>query len=245
LTFVRVEGLIKIYRTKTTEVVALRGVNLSVPQGGVAVITGPSGSGKTSLLNVIAGLEPPSAGSVSVKGLRVNDLSDSQLADYRRNVVGYIFQSFNLVSFLTVSQNVALPMYLNGSSAADCRQRSEDLLESVGLASRAGRFPRSLSGGEQQRAAIATALCNDPPVILADEPTAELDTEAGAAILGLLSDLSQSAGRTLLLVSHDERANRIGGSHYRIIDGTLSADNLDAVDLRSPPERMSSHVGHE
>jgi len=244
MSFVRIDDVIKIYKTKTTEVVALRGVTLSVPEGGLAVITGPSGSGKTSLLNIVAGLEPPSAGTVLVKGLRVHDLGDKELADYRRNVIGYIFQSFNLVSFLTVRQNVVLPMYLNGSTGAVCRRKSDELLVSVGLASKADRFPRSLSGGEQQRAAIATALCNDPPVILADEPTAELDTEAGAAVLGLLSDLSKSQGRTVLLVSHDERANRIGGRHYRMLDGTLLSDS-NLASLGRLAESTSDHVGHE
>lgn len=232
-----VQDVIKIYKTRATEVVALRGVNLSLSKGDLAVITGPSGSGKTTLLNVIAGLDTPSAGSVSVGDKRVYGLSDKELAEYRRNVIGYIFQSFNLVSFLTVRQNASLPMYLNGSTAAVCRRRSEELLRAVGLVHKADHLPRSLSGGEQQRAAIATALCNDPPVVLADEPTAELDTEAGGAILGLLSDLSRSEGRTLLLVSHDERAKRIGGRHFRMLDGRIFPDES--------PKGFANQVGHE
>jgi len=217
-----VRDVIKIYKTEPADIVALRGVNLSLSKGEIAVITGPSGSGKTTLLNVVAGLEEPSAGSVSVDDIRIVGLGDRELAEYRRNMIGYVFQSFNLVSFLTVRQNVVLPMYLTGASGPLCESRSDELLRTVDLENRSEQYPRSLSGGEQQKAAIAIALCNNPPVILADEPTAELDTAAGGTILSLLAGLSRTHGKTVIIVSHDLRANAIGHARYRITDVNLS-----------------------
>lgn len=224
MNYVVVQDVIKIYKARAGEVVALRGVDLSVPQGELVVISGPSGSGKTTLLNVIGGLDRPSAGKVFVNAMSILDLTDLEMADFRLRTIGFIFQSFNLVSFLTVRQNVVLPMYLSGASGTECRRRANELMNVVGLERRADYYPRTLSGGEQQRAAVAAALCNNPPLILADEPTAELDTESGRAILELLSKLCREDGRTVLVVTHDERIREIGDRSFRMTDGRILAE---------------------
>ncbi len=180
----------------------LRGINLSLSSGSSAAIVGPSGSGKTTLLLLLAGLEQPSAGSISLAGVNLADLDSDALADLRRDRLGIVFQSFHLVPSLTALGNVMLPLEIAGRTDAGDLARA--MLERVGLADRAGHYPSQLSGGEQQRVAIARALVHRPRLLLADEPTGNLDADTGAHIIELLFDLNRESGSTMILVTHDE-----------------------------------------
>ncbi|MEE9197988.1 MAG: ABC transporter ATP-binding protein, partial [bacterium] len=199
------KDLMKVYRAGKSEVIALRGLEMAVEDGELVAIQGPSGCGKTSLLNLIGGIDRPTAGRVEVDGRNIVDLSDQELVRYRRTGVGFVFQFFNLVPTLTAQENVELPMRLASTPAAQRKERTKELLDLVGLADRRVHRPDELSGGEQQRIAIATALANDPPLILADEPTGELDTKTGQEILDLFGLLNRDLGKTIIVVTHDAR----------------------------------------
>jgi ABC-type lipoprotein export system ATPase subunit len=196
---VRAERLTRRYVMGESVVTALDAVDLAVEPGEFTAVLGRSGSGKSTLLHLLGGLDRPTSGSVRVSGKDLAELSNDELALYRRTGVGFVFQFFNLVPGLTALQNVELPMTLAGAAPAERRRRAEELLERVGLAARRRHRPRELSGGEQQRVSVARALVNDPPLILADEPTGNLDTRTAEEILGLLAGL----GKTVLLVTHD------------------------------------------
>ena len=198
-----VKDLIKVYHLGKLEVQALRGLSMSVKEGEVVSIIGPSGSGKTTLLNIIGGLDTATAGSVVVSGTQVTALSTSQLVDYRRKTVGYIFQTLNLIPSLTAAENVELPMIAMGAGRSKRKERVTELLEIVGLTQRADHKPDELSGGEQQRVTMAAALANDAPVILADEPTGELDTTNVKIVVDYLVKISRELGKTILMVTHD------------------------------------------
>jgi putative ABC transport system ATP-binding protein len=189
----------------------LDGVSLEIERGHAVVVIGPSGSGKSTLLGLIAGLDAPTAGSITVGGVHVTRLGESALARFRRETIGYVFQSYHLIPTLTATENVAVPLELAGERRVAARARL--LLEQVGLGDRAHHYPVQLSGGEQQRVALARAVALDPPLLLADEPTGNLDSATGAAIIELLFALNRERGSTLLLVTHDpalaERADRI------------------------------------
>ncbi|MDI7276862.1 MAG: ABC transporter ATP-binding protein [Anaerolineae bacterium] len=202
----------KVYRPGLESSVALRGVNLTVQPGEFLAIVGPSGSGKSTLLNLVAGIDRPSSGSVRVQGLDVSTLDEDSLARWRGQAVGIIFQFFQLLPTLTALENVMLAMELNGRYRGERRQQALKRLEAVGLADLADHLPSELSGGEQQRVAVARALANDPPLLLADEPTGNLDSAAGQRIVDLLADF-HARGKTVLLVTHERdltaRATRI------------------------------------
>ena len=202
----------KVYRPGLESSVALRGVSLTVRAGEFLAIVGPSGSGKSTLLNLVAGLDRPSSGSVRVQGLDVSTLDEDSLARWRGQAVGIIFQFFQLLPTLTALENVMLAMELNGRYRGERRQQALKRLEAVGLADLADHLPSELSGGEQQRVAVARALANDPPLLLADEPTGNLDSAAGQRIVDLLADF-HARGKTVLLVTHERdltaRATRI------------------------------------
>jgi putative ABC transport system ATP-binding protein len=215
------KDLIKVYRAGKSEVIALRGLDMAVEDGELVAIQGPSGCGKTSLLNLIGGIDRPTAGRVEVDGRNIVDLSDQELVRYRRTGVGFVFQFFNLVPTLTAQENVELPMRLASTPAAQRKERTKELLDLVGLADRRVHRPDELSGGEQQRIAIATALANDPPLILADEPTGELDTKTGQEILDLFGLLNRDLGKTLIIVTHDARVADIASRILEIEDGTI------------------------
>ncbi|MEB2835952.1 MAG: ABC transporter ATP-binding protein [Desulfurococcales archaeon] len=218
---VEVRDLVKIYRRGSLEVQALRGVSVSFEPATITAVMGPSGSGKTTLLNMIGGVDRPTGGSVDFGGVRVDGLSDAELDVHRLLNVGFIFQSINLVPSLTALENVELPMILAGRPRGERRARAERLLEAVGLGGRARHYPEELSGGEQQRVAIAVALANDPPVILADEPTAELDYEAARGVVDLLAGLAREAGKTVIVTTHDPRVAVRTDRIVRLEDGRI------------------------
>jgi putative ABC transport system ATP-binding protein len=197
-------GLSKRYRSDGLAIDALHDVGLIVDIGEMMAITGPSGSGKSTLLHLIGGLDTPSAGEVEIYGETLSDLSPDALADVRNRRIGFVFQLFNLLSSLTVEENVALPAVIAGRRPATYRPRVDALIETVGLSGQRARFPAQLSGGEQQRVAIARALVMEPAVLLADEPTGNLDSRAGAEILALLHQC-HAQGQTVVIVTHDSR----------------------------------------
>ncbi len=218
--FIRISGLRKSFSMGREIVHALAGVDLEIPRNAFSAVIGPSGSGKSTLLYLIGGLDRPTAGRIEVAGAVLEDLDENQLAQYRRRTVGFVFQSFNLIPSMTALENVMFPMRFRRASIAHRRERAFELLRLVGLADRAYHRPTELSGGQQQRVAIARALVNDPHLILADEPTGNLDSQSGALVLQLLADLHKQ-GRTVLLVTHDPRLTRFASDIIRLLDGRI------------------------
>ena len=233
-----VKDLIKVYRLGKVEVQALRGLSMSVKEGEVVSIIGPSGSGKTTLLNIIGGLDIATAGSVVVGGAEVTALSASQLIDYRRKTVGHIFQTLNLIPTLTAAENVELPMIALGVGRSKRKERVKELLEIVGLTPRVDHKPDELSGGEQQRITMAAALANDAPVILADEPTGELDTTNVKIVVDYLVKISRDLGKTIIMVTHDPNVARQGDRILRIEDGNIKAA-LTPAQISEPTAAIS------
>lgn len=221
---IEARNLSKVYRMGTQEVHALRGLSTTVERGEVVAIMGPSGSGKSTLMNIIGCLDRPTSGDYVLDGESVGRLGDDQLATIRNRKVGFIFQSFNLLSRTTALGNVELPMRYAGISSRDRRLRAQAALESVGLKERMYHRPNELSGGQQQRVAIARALVNDPAILLADEPTGNLDSKSGKEVLELLLNLNRDRGTTLVVVTHDpkvaERTQRV----IRIADGVVAEE---------------------
>ena len=218
---IETKDLVKTYRMGETDVHALRGISLKVNQGEWMAIMGPSGSGKSTLMNVIGCLDKPTAGSYQLGGIEVAQMNDDQLAAIRRTKIGFVFQTYNLLSRSTALDNVELPLiYANGDHR---QERARAALERVGLGERINHRPNELSGGEQQRVAIARALINNPSIILADEPTGNLDSKAGAEILGLLRELHQQ-GMTIVMVSHDPGVASQCQRIVRIRDGEVVGD---------------------
>jgi putative ABC transport system ATP-binding protein len=215
------KDLMRVYKIGKSEVIALRGLDLEVGDREVVAVRGPSGCGKTTLLNLIGGLDRPTAGSIDVDGSNIVHYSDSDLVKYRREKVGFVFQFFNLVPTLTAKENIQLPLRLAGATSESRRERTDELLDLVGLHDRATHKPDELSGGEQQRIAIAVALANDPPLILADEPTGELDTETGQQMLDLFEKLNTKYRKTIIIVTHDQRISAIATNTLEIVDGRI------------------------
>ncbi len=220
---VTVDSVIRVYRLGRIEVQALRGLSMKVDAGQIVSIIGPSGSGKTTLLNILGGLDKATAGAVGVGELNVTTLSSGELIGYRRNTVGHIFQALNLIPTLTAAENVELPMLTLGVAREQRRKKVRELLSIVGLADRAAHKPDELSGGEQQRVAIAAALANDPPLILADEPTGELDTTNAKVVTDFLVKVSRELGKTVIMVTHDPRVATAADRIFRIEDGVIKA----------------------
>lgn len=218
---IRLESVTKSYLMGTVEVLALRGIDLEINRGRVIGLMGPSGSGKTTLLNVIGGIDRPTAGNVFVEGNNIGHLDGRELDSYRCRTVGFIFQFFNLVPTLTARQNVELPTVIGGRSDDEIEERSLELLQLVGLENRQNHFPNQLSGGEQQRTAIAVALANDPPLLLADEPTGELDASTGEHMIGLLTRISRDLTKTVVIASHDSRLLRQCDGVLHLRDGRI------------------------
>jgi putative ABC transport system ATP-binding protein len=204
-----------------TTVHALDGVGISVEEGEFLGVMGPSGSGKSTLLNLLGGLDRPSSGEIWVGGREITRLDENELAGYRRREVGFVFQSFNLVATMTALQNVAFPMFFARVPPSRRRERAGRLLEAVGLTKRIDHRPTELSGGEQQRVAIARALANDPTLILADEPTGNLDSHTGADVMRVLARLNQEEGRTIIVVSHDPTVMDFVGRSIHLLDGRV------------------------
>jgi len=210
---VQLRGVSKAYTRGGEPVPVLEGLDLDVPSGSWEALMGPSGSGKTTLLNLIAGLDRPSGGSVEVAGKRLEGLSEGALAKWRASTLGFVFQSYNLLPVLTALENVELPLLLTHLGSAERRKRAQTALRVVGLEDRMQHFPRQLSGGQEQRVAIARAIVNDPTIIVADEPTGDLDRKSADEILGLLDKLNTELGKTILMVTHDPAA----AEHAKII----------------------------
>jgi putative ABC transport system ATP-binding protein len=219
-----VKDLNKIFSIGSTEIHAIRGLNLTVKEGEMIALVGPSGSGKTTLLNIIGGLDKATAGSVNVLGMEITSNEPEDLVDYRRKTVGHIFQTLNLIPTLTAAENVELPMVALGASRDEKASRVKELIEVVGLGDRMNHKPTELSGGEQQRVAIAAALANDPPMILADEPTGELDTVTAKIIVDYLREVNKELGKTIIMVSHDPNAARAADRILNIRDGVIHTD---------------------
>jgi len=213
-------SLCKEYQIDSITVSALRGLNLEVVEGEFVSICGPSGAGKTTLLNLIGGLDQPTSGEIVVFGHDLSTYDEDFLATFRSAYVGFVFQSYNLVSTLTALENVAFPMELAGWSDERVNKRSEKLLGLVGLSHRAAHFPAQLSGGEQQRIAFARALANDPPLILIDEPTGNLDVETGFEIVSIMEKL-KAKGKTIIVATHDERIMKLGNRTLHLRDGRI------------------------
>jgi putative ABC transport system ATP-binding protein len=221
---VSASSLSKVYQAGDTKVEVLKNLDLKVEKGEFVAISGPSGSGKTTLLNIIGGIDKPTNGKIVVFGEDLGLKNEDYLAGFRCNNVGFVFQSYNLVSTLTVAENVAFPMEWLGRTEDHIRKRVEELLEVVGLQQRAEHFPFQLSGGEQQRVAFARALANEPPLVLVDEPTGNLDTKTGLRIIELLQKLKHG-GKTIIAATHDERIFELARQKLCLEDGKLMSKN--------------------
>ncbi len=203
---VTLRGISKTYSRGGESVRVLEGLDLDVPTGSYEALMGPSGSGKTTLLNLIAGLDRPSEGTIDVGGKRLEGMGEGALAKWRSSTIGFVFQSYNLLPVLTALENVELPLLLTNLGSADRRTRAQTALRVVGLEDRMQHYPRQLSGGQEQRVAIARAIVNDPTIIVADEPTGDLDRKSADEILTLLEKLNVQLGKTILMVTHDPAA---------------------------------------
>ena len=231
------QGVVKHYRRGAEEVVALDGVDLAVGAGEAVALVGPSGSGKSTLLHLAGGLDVPDAGTVRVDGRDLADLGVAARARLRRREIGFVFQFFHLLPSLTVAENVELPLLLDGRRGRAARAVVAGALDRVGVGHRADHLPGELSGGELQRAAIARALVGEPRLLLADEPTGNLDSATGRAVLDMLSTLVREAGTSLVMVTHDEAAAARTGRVVRLLDGHLVGTGTEAataVDLDTP-----------
>ena len=219
MAIIELQKINKIYRTDEIETVALENVNISIDKGEFVSVMGPSGCGKSTLLNIVGLLDEPSSGTVYIDGTKIEKMSDSRLAQFRNSKLGFVFQSFHLINSLNVLDNVELPLFYRSMSNSERRRRAIEVLERVGLRHRMHHKPSQLSGGQCQRVAIARAIIGNPEIILADEPTGNLDSKMGAEVMGLLHSLNREDGRTIMMVTHNEeqasRTNRI----IRFFDG--------------------------
>ena len=210
---IRAEGVSKVYRSGEVDVHALRSIDLIIREGEFTAIAGPSGSGKTTLLNIVSGLDAPTSGRVLLAGKPISEMSGNELSDFRRDHIGFIFQAYNLIPVLTARENVEYVMLLQGTSDRERRRRVAEILGEVGLEGMEGRRPAQLSGGQQQRVAVARAMASRPDLILADEPTANLDSGTGAALLDMMRELNERRGMTFVFSTHDrmimDRAKRL------------------------------------
>jgi putative ABC transport system ATP-binding protein len=220
---IHISDMYKIYRIGDIDINALNGVSIKIEQHEFVAIVGPSGSGKSTLMNMIGCLDTPTSGEYCIDGVSVNGLNDSQLADIRNHKIGFIFQGFNLLQKLSALENVELPLVYQGVAAKERHQRSVKALQAVGLGDRLLHKPNELSGGQQQRVAIARALASDPPLILADEPTGNLDTKSGKEIIALLHEL-HGKGNTIVLITHDNEVAMQAKRVVRIQDGMITED---------------------
>ncbi len=221
---IRLRGITKTYERGGESLCILESLDLDVPRGSFAALMGPSGSGKSTLLNLIAGLDKPTAGTIDIGGERIDKLSEARLAKFRASSVGFIFQSYNLLPVLTAAENVELPLLLAPVAASERRRRAQTALRVVGLEDRMDHFPRQLSGGQEQRVAIARAIVNDPLLLVADEPTGDLDRKSADEILTLLETLNEKLGKTIIMVTHDPAAAARAGVIHHLDKGRLSVE---------------------
>ena len=228
---VTVRNLTKIYQQGEINVTALKNISLDIRSGEFLALMGPSGSGKSTLLHIIAGIDRPTSGQCLVQGVDVTQLNESELADWRNQNVGFVFQTFNLIPVLTAFENVELPLLLTRLGGRERRKLAMTALELVGLADRAKHLPKQLSGGQEQRAAIARALVTDPNLVVADEPTGNLDSQSAQEVLQILQVLSRSAGKTVIMVTHDPKAAAFGSRSVHLEKGELAdGDASSSVD---------------
>lgn len=218
---VQLRDLRKVFRRDSMEIVALENIHLEVQRGDFVCLMGPSGSGKSTLLNLVAGIDRPTSGELHVLGEEISRLSESQLAAWRNRHIGFVFQTFNLIPVLTAFENVELPLLLTKLSSKERREHVEMALKLVGLADRMAHYPRQLSGGQEQRVAIARAIVADPTLVLADEPTGDLDAHSADEVLKILQQLNREFGKTVLLVTHDLRAARRATVRHYLDKGLL------------------------
>ncbi len=221
LPIVQIRDLSKIYKQADLDVIALNAISLDIEAGEFVVLMGPSGSGKSTLLHILAGIDTATRGSVLVQGVNVAGLNESQLAEWRNQNVGFVFQSFNLIPVLTAFENVELPLLLTDLNRAERRRQVETALDLVGLADRMHHRPDQLSGGQQQRVAIARAIATDPALIIADEPTGNLDSKSASDVLDILQSLARTAGKTVVMVTHDPKAATYGSRGLHLEKGEI------------------------
>jgi putative ABC transport system ATP-binding protein len=221
---ISIVGVCKAYPIEDTQIEVLRDINLTVQKGQFIAIYGPSGAGKTTLLNIISGIDKLTSGKITVFEQDLTEQSENVLSDYRCNQVGFVFQAYNLISTLTVAENIAFPMEWKRTPPEEIRRKVASLIETFGLSPRANHFPAQLSGGEQQRVAFARALANDPPLLLADEPTGNLDTKNGQKIIQILQTLKQQ-GKTILVSTHDSDIMPLADLTFCLEDGRLAVSN--------------------
>ena len=222
--FIQVQNLHRHFQMGTETVHALDGVDVAIAQGDFMGIVGPSGSGKSTLLYLIGGLDQPTSGEIWVDGTDIAALDENHLAQYRQKSIGFIFQSFNLIPTMTALQNVEFPMIFARVMPHERIERAKHALEMVGLGDRIHHRPTELSGGQQQRVSIARSLVNNPDIILADEPTGNLDSKSGSEVIGILQQLNQTEGRTIIMVTHDQSLLAATTRHLQILDGRILAD---------------------
>ncbi len=221
---IQTQGLTKIYSSGKIKVTAIKKVNLVVEKGAFVGVAGSSGSGKSTLMNLLGGLDSPTSGTIAFEGALISQMDKDELARYRRLDVGMIFQSFNLIPSFSAVENVSLPLLFSGVDKKERRARASDLLDSVGLSPREAHRPSELSGGEQQRVAIARALVNSPKILIADEPTGNLDSRTSSEIVGLIADINREQGLTVIMVSHEESLLREhSDTVIRLFDGEVKA----------------------
>lgn len=219
MSIIKLESLNKTYRTDEIETIALENVNIEVNKGEFISVMGPSGCGKSTLLNIIGLLDTPTSGTVTIDGTTIGKMSDSRLAAFRNHKLGFVFQSFHLINSLNVTDNVELPLIYRSMSASDRAKRVREVLERVGLSHRMRHMPSQLSGGQCQRVAIARAIVGNPEIILADEPTGNLDSKMGAEVMELLHSLNKEDGRTIVMVTHNEQQAMQTDRIIRFFDG--------------------------
>jgi putative ABC transport system ATP-binding protein len=220
---VEARGLTKVYDTGKVRVEALKGIDLGVRRGEMVAIMGPSGCGKTTFLNCVTGLDAFTAGDVAIEGVSITKMNDNRRTEYRAKRMGFVFQSYNLLPVLTAVENVELPLLLTSLGGAERKKRAQTALRIVGLEDRMQHYPRQLSGGQEQRVAIARAIVNDPTIIVADEPTGDLDRKAADEILGLLDQLNTKLGKTIFMVTHDPAAAERAKIIRRLDKGKLAS----------------------
>ena len=218
----RLEGVSKVYEMGESRLYALAGVNLSIKKGEFISILGPSGSGKSTLLHVLGLLDEPTSGEIYLDGIEVHRLNEKQRAHLRGRKIGFIFQMFNLIPSMTVLQNVALPAIIYEKSQAEAEAKAMSVLKGIGMGDRMHHYPNQLSGGQRQRAAIARALINDPEIVLADEPTGNLDTKTGHEVLSMFHSLHEQ-GKTIIIVTHDTGVAKITHRTLRVVDGKIQS----------------------
>jgi len=227
-TVIQLNGIGRVFLTDEVETHALQGIDLAIHQGEYVSVEGPSGCGKTTLLSLLGLLDTPTAGSYVLNGMPVTNLSAAERARIRNRTIGFIFQAFNLIGDLTVFENVELPLTYRGMSSAERERRVRDALARVGMAHRARHYPQQLSGGQQQRVAVARAVAGDPAILLADEPTGNLDSANGEAVMELLSELHRG-GATICMVTHDPRYSSCAERTVRLLDGRVVDAGVEAI----------------